>query len=213
MQKYICGDIINNYGSSELGPCACSHVDEVASIPDAVGKIVPWMDVRITDDHGNELPTGETGQLMFRIKPGRRIAPYLGEPSSSALPADGWFVSGDIGTLTENGILCIQGRASDAINAGGNKIAPSAVEKLVTRFLGATETVCAFGLPDPNGFDQVYVAIDVRNAHRLKELEAYMNRLNPPLGEVRIMAVNSFPLNDSGKISRNRLREMIASPV
>jgi acyl-coenzyme A synthetase/AMP-(fatty) acid ligase len=213
IQEFICRNLINNYGSSELGPCACSHVDEVAGIPGAVGKLAPWMDIRISDDQGNELPRGKTGLLQLRIKPGRRVATYVGVSASGGDPAGDWFIPGDLGSLTEDGVLCIQGRASDLMNIGGTKVAPSIVEELVTRFLGENEMVSAFGLQGANGFDEVVVAIDARNAPRIEGLRNHINGSNKQLGRVHIMAIEAFPLNESGKVDKIRLRELASAAV
>jgi len=211
VQEHICRNLINHYGSSELGTCAFSNVDDIASIPGAVGKIVPWLDVRISDDHGTELPRGATGQLRFRFKPGRQMASYIGMAERTTNTTDGWFIPGDIGTLTEDEILCIQGRETDLINVGGNKIAPSAIEEFVNCFLGETEMVCAFGLPGPHGFEEVIVAIHPRNMPRLKELGTRIDESHRTWGPVYIMAINDFPLNEYGKIDKSRLREIATS--
>lgn len=213
IQEFICRNLINNYGSSELGPCACSHVDEVAGIPGAVGKLAPWMDIRISDDQGNELPRGKTGLLQLRIKPGRRVATYVGVSASGGDPAGDWFIPGDLGSLTEDGVLCIQGRASDLMNIGGTKVAPSIVEELVTRFLGENEMVSAFGLQGANGFDEVVVAIDARNAPRIEGLRNHINGSNKQLGRVHIMAIEAFPLNESGKVDKIKIRELASAAV
>jgi len=213
VQEFVCRDLINNYGSSELGPCACSHVDEVATIPGAVGKLAPWMDIRISDEQGNELPRGKTGLLQLRIKPGRRVATYVGvSPSATDLEND-WFIPGDLGSLTEGSVLCIQGRASDLINIGGTKISPWVVEELATRFLGESEIVSAFGLPGPSGFDEVVLAIDARNKSRIEGLRSYINGSSKRLGRVHIIAIEAFPLNESGKVDKFRLLDLAAATV
>ncbi len=211
VQEHICRNLINHYGSSELGTCAFSNVDDIASIPGAVGKIVPWLDVRISDDHGTELPRGATGLLRFRFKPGRQMASYIGMAERTTNTTDGWFIPGDMGTLTEDEILCIQGRETDLINVGGSKFAPSAIEDFVNCFLGETEMVCAFGLPGPHGFDEIIVAVHPRNMPRLSGLGTHIKESNMGWGPVYIMAIDDFPLNEFGKVDRNRLREMAAS--
>lgn len=210
VQEYFCRNLINNYGSSELGTCAWSHVDDVASIPDSVGKIADWVEVRICDDAGNELPRGTTGLLQFRLKPGHQRAPYLEELTGRAKPSGSWFDPGDVGTVTANDILCVQGRATDLINIGGNKFAPSYVEDLVSHFLGPTEMVCAFGLPGPNGFDDVAIAVHARNSERIEALRTFLKETRLPLGRFLILAVTTFPQNEFGKIDRLKLRETAA---
>ena len=210
VQEYICKVLISAYGSSEVGAIAAGRVDEFVSVDDAVGRLSPWVDVRITDDQGHELPNGRMGQLSFRLKLGRRLTPYIGEPP---LGADDWFVSGDIGTLTPDGFLCIQGRTNEVMNVGGNKISPTLVETAVSEFLGTTEPVCAFGMPGSAGFDEVVIIVSAQCSARLKELPDYLEQADLGLGRVHILAIRTFPLNEFGKVDKIKLREMVGAEI
>ena len=99
------------------------------------------------------------------------------------------------------------------INAGGNKIAPSAVERPVIAFLGDSEPVHAFGLPGPDGYDEVVVIVSMRSSHRIKELPAVLEQAKLGLGKVHFLAIKSFPLNESGKVDRAKLREMAGAEI
>ena len=173
VQEYICENLINNYGASEVGVIAHARVDQIPQIDGAVGKLVDWIDARIVDSAGRELPWGETGILQFRLKSGRHIAPNIAEADGGAHAPHGWFTPGDIGTVTSDQILCIFGRSTELINAGGNKIAPSAIEQPVMAFLGDSEPVHAFGVPGPNGYDEVVVIVGMRSSHRRDAASSY----------------------------------------
>jgi acyl-CoA synthetase (AMP-forming)/AMP-acid ligase II len=209
-QEFICKDLINCYGSSEVGGVAAGHADEMAGIEGAVGRLRPWVEVRITDDEGRELPKGQIGQLAFRLKMGRKLARYMDDP-----PADeeDWFVSGDVGTLTPDGILCIQGRVNEVMNVGGNKISPALVEAAVSEFLATTEPVASFGMPGPGGFDEAVVVVSAKCTARLKELPAFLDQSRLGLGRVHMLAVKSFPLNEFGKVDKLKLRDMVIAEV
>lgn len=213
VQACICKNLTSNYGSSELGVTAHANVDELAGIDGAVGKLVDWIETRVSDDHGNVLPAGQEGRLEFRPKAGQRRAPYLDGHAQIDDTGDSWFAPGDVGTVTRDGVLCIRGRATDLMNVGGNKIAPSLVEAAVSQHLGTSETVCALGLPGPNGFDEVVVVVGANHAKRIPELPKVVERSNLGLGRVHFLAIKSFPLSEFGKVDRTRLREMVAAEI
>jgi long-chain acyl-CoA synthetase len=212
VQDRICRNLINNYGASEIGTIARSPVDQVPAIDGAVGYLVDWMEARIVDDQGNALARGQTGELQFRLKPGRHIASIVSGTAKSS--ADGeWFAPGDRGTVMPDGLLCIHGRAPETINTGGNKVPCALVEDIVARFVGGTEPVCALGLPGPNGFDEAVVVVSARHAGRLGEIPACIERAKLRLGKVRCLAIRDFPLGDSGKIDRRKLQAMVSAEV
>ncbi len=213
VQTLICENVVSNYGSSEMGICAYAHVEKLAAIAGAVGKVADWIDVRVIDDGGNELPRGQMGRLEFRPKPGRRRAPYVGASAGPNDSAEDWFSPGDIGTVTQDGMLCIQGRTTDLMNVGGNKISPASIEDVVNKFLGTTEPVCALGVAGPQGFDEVVVVVSTSQAKRIAELPKLIEGSNLGLGRVHFLAIKTFPLNEFGKVDRTRLREMASAEI
>lgn len=210
VQKHVCRDLFITYGLTEVGHVAMGHADEVAGIDSAVGRLAPWIDVRISDDEGRELERGKVGQLSFRLKPGMSPARYMGERAGGE---GDWFVSGDVGTLTPDGILCIQGRVNEVMNVGGNKISPALVEAAVGEFLGTTEPVASFGVPGAGGFDEAVVVVGVKHSARIKELPAFLDQSRLGLGRVHILAVKAFPLNEFGKMDKLKLRDMVIAEI
>ena len=213
IQLRICKNLVSNYGSSELGVTAYGQVDTLTAVDGAVGKLVDAIDARIIDESGAELPRGQLGRLQFRSKDPAQRAPYVGASASVATDNEIWFSPGDVGTVTPDGTLCIRGRATELMNVGGNKIAPSAVEAVVSNFLGTAEQVCALGLVGANGFDEVVVVVGADNRRRIGELPGCIERAKLGLGKVHFLAIKTFPLNEFGKVDRIRLRELVATEI
>jgi acyl-CoA synthetase (AMP-forming)/AMP-acid ligase II len=210
VQEYVCKNLFIFYGSTEVGGIAFGRADEMTGLDGAVGNLVPWIDVRINDDKERELEKGQVGQLSFRLKAGLCPARYMDEKAGSE---GDWFVSGDIGTLMPDGILCIRGRVNEVMNVGGNKISPALVEAAVGEFLGTTEPVAALGVPGAGGFDEAVVVVNAKFSTKLKDLPAFLDQTNFGLGRVHILAIKSFPLNEFGKVDKLKLRDMVVAEI
>lgn len=114
------------YGIIEIG-LPLINLDDASEFPEAVGKVLPDYEVLILDKNMSEVKTGDIGQLAIK-GPGMFIA-YL-EPfmKSSEVLHEGYFLTGDIASIDENGLVRIEGRIKSMINVSGNKVFPEEVE-------------------------------------------------------------------------------------
>ncbi len=205
--------VSNNYGMTEAGSVYCvMPPGEAVKRPGSVGKLMPPAEVRLVDAGGDEVAAGEVGSVLLHI-PGRPRE-YFGDPEATASTwVDGWLVSGDLGRVDEDGYLYIVGRSKDVIIRGGNNIFPNDVEHAIQTHPAVREAA-VLGVPHPVlGEDMVaFVALrsgetasdeDLR-AHTLEQLAQYKV---PRRWEF----VDDLPRNATGKVVKDRLRELLPS--
>ena len=122
---------------------------------------VPWPDtVKIVGDDGRELPPGEQGEIL--IGGPSLISGYLDAPElNRACFLDGWFKTGDIGSVDEDGFLTLHGRKNDLINRGGEKISPLEIDEALVRHPAVAEAA-AFAVPHPRLGEDVAAAVVLR---------------------------------------------------
>ena len=204
----LCPNIHSVMGSTEADCFASAPLSVLLSRPGAVGFLWPDVEVEAIDTSGRPLPLGSEGILRIRST---RVAPgYLSvgnAPDGSF--HDGWFHSGDIGSVSPDGMLILTGRVSELINAGGVKISPALIEEALMAIPTVTD-VAAFAVQDTSGLDEIWAAVvasapveeDVLNAHCETKLGA-----NAP---VVILQLEAIPRNANGKIQRDELVRLAA---
>jgi len=142
---------------------------------------------------------------------------YLGEPAlTSAVLADGWFRTADLGAWRQDGTLAIRGRADDVINTGGEKVVPGEVEAVLGTTPGVADVVVV-GLPDREWGEAVTAVVipaDPGNPPDLARLRSEVRRtLSAYAAPSRVVIVPQFPVLPSGKPDRGALRERVLREV
>jgi acyl-CoA synthetase (AMP-forming)/AMP-acid ligase II len=203
-------NLVCAYGSTEAGSVASAPAHLIANVPNAVGHVAPWITVEIVDRSGQKLRPGEEGAL--RIRGPYNVAGYVGDAEASAKAfRNGWFYPGDIGYLTEDGLLVILRREDAVLNIGGDKVGPEAVEQVLTSFTGI-EQAAAFSVADEFGNGQLWAAIvapaGVDESALRTHCGQHLVAMNVP---VRFVTVGQLPRNAFGKIDRDQLRESVAA--
>jgi acyl-CoA synthetase (AMP-forming)/AMP-acid ligase II len=191
------GDIgvLNGYGQTEIGGeiVGWSAADSRAHGDDklgAVGRPHAGVEVRTAPD---------TGELQVRT-------PALGTDLGDRLTDDGWFRTGDVGHVDDDGFVWIDGRLSDMVNRGGLKVFPAEVEEVLRLDAGVTD-VAVVGVPDDRLGEVPWAFVvgpDV-DAARLEGLAR--NHLAPYKVPVRFEPVDALPRNEVGKVLA---RELVA---
>jgi long-chain acyl-CoA synthetase len=139
--------IIEGYGLSETAPVLTCNRGDITEWTGTIGLPVPSTDISIRDDDGNEVPLGEPGEICARGP--QVMAGYWKRPDETAkvMTADGFFRTGDIGTMDEQGRVRIVDRKKDMISVSGFKVFPNEVEDVAMSQGGLLE--CAVvGVPD-----------------------------------------------------------------
>ncbi len=188
--------------------------------PGTVGQPVPGVELRVADNAGRPLPRGSVGGLEVRTR--RMFAGYWNAPEETrvAFRADGFFVTGDLGRVGEDGVVAIVGRAKDLIITGGYNVNPKEVETVIDRVLGVEESA-VIGVPHPD-FGEGVIAVVVRQGRQSHLSEADIIRsLTRELAGFkipkRVVFEDVLPRNEIGKIEkvvlRARYRDVFSSPA
>jgi malonyl-CoA/methylmalonyl-CoA synthetase len=203
--------ILERYGMSETGmlcsnPCRAT---EGARLPGSVGPALSGVDLRITDDHGQLCPQGEAGHVEVR---GPNVFKgYLGMPDKTreAFTADGWFRTGDVGRIDENGYVHLVGRARDLIITGGFNVYPAEVETHLDRLPGVIESA-VIGVPHPD-FGEGVVGVLVTPKGVALDEAALLASLKDTIAGFkvpkRLIFTDDLPRNAMGKVQKNLLRQ------
>jgi len=194
------------YGGTEgIGTTTISGQDWLAH-KGSVGRPIASCDIKIVDDTGQTLPSGEIGEIYLRPKSGAGTTyEYVGAQSKSI--DDGWESLGDIGYLDADGYLYISDRLTDMILTGGANVYPAEVEAAIDAFPGVRSSA-VIGLPHDDLGNSVHAIVDApeRNVTEpalLAHLGEHLVRYKIP----RSIELVSEPLrDDSGKVRRNALR-------
>lgn len=209
MQEVLGVPVLEHYGSSETAQISANCPPPGPCRPGTCGK--PWPDtVMIADSSGRRLPAGIQGEILVRgptVMSGYLDAPEL---NRSAF-AGGWYRTGDIGMLDADGFLSLKGRLREIINRGSEKIAPLEVDQALMRHPDVAEAA-AYAVPHPRLGEDVAAAVVLRAGStvtptQLRELVG--RELATFKVPRRISIVDKLPKGLTGKIQRNRLRDIL----
>jgi long-chain acyl-CoA synthetase len=160
----------NGWGITETsaGIATNSRMDYTEK-PDSVGIASPVCDVKVVDEAGEQLAPGELGELWVRGP--NVVKGYWQQPEATAVAfTDGWFHTGDVGKIDEQGFIYLVDRLKDMIIRGGENIYCAEVESTLSEH-PAVVAACVFGLPDEILGEQVGAAVQVVTADTISEEE------------------------------------------
>ena len=202
--------IVEGYGLSETSAGVTCNPTDSEQYTGTIGLPLPNVEVRILDDHGQDVPLGEAGEIAIR---GPQVMQgYWQRPDETALvmTPDGFFKSGDVGEMDARGYIKIVDRKKDMIIVSGFKIFPNEVEGVVAAHPGVLE--CAvIGVPDEKSGEAVMLFVvkkdptltkEMLAAYCAKELTGYKR---PKYIEFR----SELPKTNVGKILRRELRDAV----
>jgi len=157
--------IVEGYGAVDGG--GFSLFNPGTAPKGSMGKPPPGVEARVVDDQGNELPAGETGNLVFKIdNPAARRVEYFKNPEASeAKIRDGWFSTGDLAYKDADGNFYFADRKTDSMRRRGENISSYEVEKIVNQHPAVLESA-AFGVPSELGEDDVMIAVVLKPGQR-----------------------------------------------
>ncbi len=200
-------EFTEHYGQSEACPIAVRRPWANDAHADSVGRAVFNMDVAVLGPDGAPLPPGEIGEIATRGD--GVLAEYLGDPEqTAALWRAGWIVTGDVGTLDDEGWLRIVDRSKDMIIAGGENIYPAEIENALYRHPAVAE--CAvFGIPDEH-WGEVPAAHVVLNDGFEVTPEALIDHCARTVARHKrprlVELVDSLPKSPVGKILKTEIK-------
>lgn len=146
--------ICEGYGLSETSPSVSCNPILSKRFTGTIGYPLPSTDLRIINENGDEVPWGESGEIA--VKGPQVMAGYWNRPdeTAQAFSADGFFRTGDIGRMADDGAVTIVDRKKDMINVSGFNVYPNEIEDIVTRMPGIAEAA-AIGVPDEGSGEAV----------------------------------------------------------
>ncbi|GGW12781.1 acyl-CoA synthetase [Streptomyces capoamus] len=197
----------NCFGQSEIGPLATVLApDEHAGRMDSCGRPVLFVDARVVDEHGEEVPAGTAGEIVYRSP--QLCEGYWNKPEETAEAfRDGWFRSGDLAVRDAEGYFTVVDRVKDVINSGGVLVASRQVEDALYSH-EAVADAAVIGLPDERWIEAVTAVVVPRGEVTQEQLvEHVKQRLAPFKAPKRVLFVDELPRNASGKVLKRELRD------
>ena len=200
--------ICEGYGLSETSPSASCNPTNSKAFTGTIGVPIPGTYFKLLDDDGNEVPPGQPGEIA--IKGPQVMAGYWQRPDETAkvMTPDGYFKSGDIGVLDENGFFKIVDRKKDMILVSGFNVYPNEIEDVVAKLDGVMECACV-GVADDKSGEAVKLVIvrknpDLTEAQVREYCKANLTGYKQPkVVEFR----TDLPKTPVGKILRRELRD------
>jgi len=202
------------YGATDGGtPSMLCFGDAPDKRYTTVGKVYAHNELRLVDASLRDVPVGQEGEILWRTP--TKSYGYLNEPerTAQAFFEDGWYRSGDLGHLDEQGYLSIVGRVKDLIIRGGQNISPRELEEQII-VLAEVADVAVIGVPDPVLGERVCACVVLQPGATLSH-EGLVDQLRAAelatykLPE-RLEIFDDFPKSTGGKVSKVELRGMIA---
>ncbi|NJN42732.1 MAG: AMP-binding protein [Flammeovirgaceae bacterium] len=198
--------LVEGYGLSETSPVLCCNPLDGTHRLGTIGIPVSSTEVAIFDDHGNQLPQGETGEICAR---GPQVMKgYWQKDNTEVFYPDGWFKTGDIGLMDQDGFFKIVDRKKDMIKVSGFNVYPNEIENIIAGHRGVLE-VAAIGIPDEHSGEVIKVFI-VRKDKDLTE-EAIKEFCYANMTKYKVPRHYEFmtelPKSNVGKILRRELKE------
>jgi oxalate---CoA ligase len=206
----ILTNLENRFGAPVLeayGMTEASHQVATNPLPPLVhkpGTVGLSAEISIIDENGRHLAAKSSGEVVVRGP--NVMRGYRNNPEANAAAfTDGWFRTGDIGEVDNDGYLALIGRIKELINRGGEKISPEEVETVLLQHPAVAEAA-VFGVPDPKYGEEVSAAVVPRGAATAEQLQRYCRtRLADFKVPKRIHLVSAITKNAMGKVQRRDL--------
>jgi malonyl-CoA/methylmalonyl-CoA synthetase len=201
--------ILERYGMTEALMVTSNPYDG-ERIAGSVGPALPGVTVRVIGEEGRRMAPGEPGVLEIRGP--NLFAGYWRNPEKTEQDhtPDGFFITGDIATQDDAGVIRIVGRAKDLIISGGYNVYPKEIELAIDALEGVTESA-VIGVPHPDFGEAVVAVISPTPGHQL-DPKAISNALTTQLAAFKrpkkIVIVDELPRNAMGKVQKADLRRI-----
>lgn len=200
--------LVQAYGMTEA--CSCiAYIDpaHATSKKGSVGTAVPFVEYRVVDEMDDEVPRGVAGEVVLR---GPKVTPgYWNDDSlTSESWRGGWFHTGDIGVVDDDGFLSITDRLKDMIRSGGENVASQEIERVIYAHPDVAE-VAVIGVPDPRWQEapRAYIVLKSGTSMTAEDVidhcRAHLASFKTPKS---VVFIDELPRNPSGKVLKRVLR-------
>lgn len=203
-------DITQVYGQTETGYIAGYSSEDLAAglrRPGSVGRPYPGVEIVIKDPEGRPVPIGTSGEVVVRTPFSMKGYAAGGSGSGQDADGEGWFATGDLGYLDEDGYLYLVGRSKELILCGGFNVYPAEIEQALLSHDSVLEAA-AFGIPDERLGEVPVAAVEARTGTSTDDLISHARtRLAHYKAPREIRIVDELPRTESNKILKRALRE------
>jgi acyl-CoA synthetase (AMP-forming)/AMP-acid ligase II len=205
--------IVTGYGLTEATGIAtmCRHDDDAETIATTSGRAIPGVEVLVVNDDGKEVPPGEPGEVVVRGYNIMRGFVDDAEETATAIDADGWLHTGDVGVMDERGNLRITDRKKDMYIVGGFNAYPAEIENMILGHPGVSQ-VAVIGVPDTRMGEVGCAFVIPRPGATIgpQELIAWCReRMANYKVPRRVEVVDALPTNATGKVLKYELRQTV----
>jgi fatty-acyl-CoA synthase len=203
----------NLYGQTEIAPLATVlGPDEQLTRPGSCGRPTLNVETRVVDDQMNDVSPGKVGEIVHRSP--QLLSGYYDAPDKTASAFEGgWFHSGDLATVDDDGYITVVDRKKDMIKTGGENVASREVEEAIYRLPQVSE-VAVIGLADPKWIEAVSAVVVVKQGQTL-DAPALVAHCREHLAAFKVpkhvFFCETLPKNPSGKILKRQLRQQYQS--
>lgn len=204
--------IVRGYGMSELFRPICYSPEDTLEIPESIGHAPHGVELRLVDEEGGVLASGADGPDVVGelwIKSPTCMTEYIDRPEDTeAVLEDGWFKTGDLARITEDGLVCIVGRKKEIILRGGYTIAAGEIENALVAHPDVAEAA-VIGVPDREMGEEICAFVALRPGVTVDQetLVAFCRQRLSSYKYPRIMHfVAELPKNATGKIDKTGLK-------
>jgi fatty-acyl-CoA synthase len=202
------------FGQTEMSPVTCQlGAEDAIRKLGSVGKPIPTIAWRVVDDEMNDVPQGDVGEIVYRGP--TQMLEYWNKPDETAEAfAGGWFHSGDLVRVDEDGFVYVVDRKKDMIITGGENVYCAEVENVLSEHPAVAE-ISVIGRPDER-WGEAAVAIVVLTPGSALELDELRDWASERLARYKLpsdlVVVPELPRNASGKVVKGVLRDQFGKP-
>ncbi len=210
LRKTITPNIYRTYASTDSGQMAIAKPADMDTKPNAAGRPVWCVDLRIVDDDNKPVKVGEVGEIICQ-SPLATHGYYKNPEATNASFRDGWFHTGDLGYFDEEGYLFVAGRKKDMVKSGGISIYPLEIESVFYSHPEVLEAA-VIGVPDSQWGEALTAVIVLKDGASVsaEALQQFCkNRLSSYKVPKSVLFVQSLPHTEVGKVNKVKVREML----
>lgn len=206
------------WGMTECGGVtSCPYDADSEKFTSTDGKPCDGMELKVVDSEGAELPHGHEGELLVRGP--MNATGYFQQPELTAelFLKDGFFHTGDLARMDEDGYVKITGRLKDIVIRGGINVSPVEIENILFSH-PKVANVAIVGMPDPRLGERICAFVVLNEGYAdlpLDEVQSCMSdaRVAKPKWPEHVVILDSLPMTPSGKVQKFKLREMLGREV
>ncbi|MEB4211803.1 long-chain fatty acid--CoA ligase [Mycobacterium sp. 94-17] len=207
--------ILEGYGLSETSPVASFNHPDRPRRAGSIGTPIEGVEMRVVDPNGDELPQGERGEIQIRGHNVMKGYWNLPDATNAAITPDGWFNTGDVGRIDEDGYFYIVDRTKDMIIRGGLNVYPREIEEVLYEHPAVAEAA-VIGIPHDSLGEEVgaAVALKTQGAVTGDELRDYVKaRVAAYKYPRRVWLVEELPKGPTGKVQKRDITIPATEPT